>query len=802
MPEKSSVIPLTQNRMPSNNDMVDPKKIISLIRSNKYIFIGTLFSALLLAFLYNTFTLPVYKVSASILIEEDKKSIATGNDQLLEGFGLMPGSKNLDNQIMVLTSRTLVHKTLDELALDTAYYYRRLFMKKSFYPLKPIRVIAIAGSQLPEDVEFTFKYLGNDMFRIDAKSDDSFEIHKKASFGWNIELPGGIFQIVRNDAEWSEENENRKLYFIFNSRHKLVEDYIERLKISPVTKKGTIVKISLEGTNKIEDLAFLDKLTDEFVNISLRKKNSEAIRTIQFIDDQLTGISDSLVITESKLQKFRTTNKVMNLSSQGQVIIDQVMKLENEKARLGMEAKYFDYLTNYLEKEPVGEVPIAPATMGIVDPGLTRLVGELADLQGKLYSKGMGDKNPLYNQLSQQGKRIKEALKETLKGLKGANELAIKENQDQLNAINDQASALPRTERQLLGIERKYKLNDELYTFLLEKRAIAQMRKASNVADNEIIDYPEFDNKPVSPRKYLIYFFALLTGAGFPFLWILFSDMFNSRIKDLDEIKKITDTPCAGHIPHIIMKNGTILFTEPDSEASEAFRLLRSRMKFFIKENKAPVILITSSMPDEGKTTVSVNLALAYSLLGKKTILIGFDLRQPKIFSDFDVDNNKGVSTWLIGKDKLPDIIKATSYSNLSIISSGPVPPNPSELISLNKTEELIGLLKERYDYIIIDSSPVGIVSDTLQLFSIADVCIMVVRLNHTVKDLFDDTINDIRTSNLKSLSLVINDVMPNGRSYGYRGRYRYGYKPRQGEKVGRKNLFSKIGKHTVKMFI
>ena len=797
MAEKSSYIPLNQNRMPAINDRIDSRKIISLIRSNRYIITGTLVAAFAVAFLYNTFTLPVYRVSASILIEEDKKAVSTGNDQLLEGFGLMPGMKNLDNQIMVLTSRTLVHQTLDELPFDTSWYYSRLFKKKSLYPLRPISVVALVGAQLPEDVEFTFKYLGNNMFRLDGKSDNSFEIHKKASFGEVINLSGGSFQIVRNETDWPQKNENRKLYFTFHSRRKLVEDYIERLKISPVTKKGTIVKIRLEGTNKMEDLAFLNKLTEVFVNISLGKKNSEAMRTVQFIDDQLTGVSDSLSKTESRLQKFRTRNKVMNLSSQGQVIIDQVMKLENEKARLGMEAKYYDYLTEYLDKDTAGEVPIAPSTIGIVDPGLAKLVSDLADLQGQYYSKGMGDKNPMQSQFAQRIKNIKEALKETLKGMKGANDLALKDNIVQIEAINAQASALPSTERELLGIERKYKLNDELYTFLLEKRAIAQMRKASNTADNEIVDYPEFDNKPVSPKKFLIYFFALVTGTVLPFVWILFAGIFNSRIRELDEIKRITDTPCAGHIPHTLMTKSTLLFEEPDSPGAEAFRLLRSRMKFFIKENKSPVILVTSSMPNEGKTTVSINLSMAYSLLGKKTILIGFDLRQPKIFSDFSVDNIRGISTWLIGKDNLNSIIRKTHYPNLDLIPSGPVPPNPAELISLNRTEELIMALKERYEYIIIDSSPLGIVSDTYHLLTMADVCIMVVRINHTLTDLFDETINDLKTSNLKSLSLVINDIMPNGRVYGYGGKYKYGRNGKSVAKASGTKLVSDLKKQS-----
>jgi tyrosine-protein kinase Etk/Wzc len=777
MPDKNSFVPLTRNRLAGNEELIDPKKIISLIKSHLYFFIGSLLSAVVIAYVYNTYTMPVYKISAAILIEEDRKAAVSGNDQLLEGFGLLPGMKNLDNQIMVLTSRNLVLKTLDELPFDLEFYHRGIIKKRSLYPLQPLSIQSVSGSHLPEDVEFKFKYLGNNMFRVDAESDSSFEIHKKASFGENIDFPGGIFRIVQNENGWRTKDENTKLHFIFHSRRKLVEDYIKRLKIGPVSKKGTIVEISLEGTNKMEDLAFLNKLTDVFVNISLDKKNSEAIRTIQFIDEQLTGISDSLLITESRLQKFRTRNRVMNLSSQGQVIIDQAMKLENEKARLEMEAKYYNYLAEYLDKDVVGEVPVAPTTIGIVDPGLAKLVADLADLQGQLYSKGMGEKNPMQGQLLLRIRNIKEALKETLKGMKGANDLAIKDNKAQIDATNTRASALPVTERQLLGIERKYKLNDELYTFLLEKRAVAQMQKASNTADNEIIDYPEYGNKPVSPKKPLIYLFALLTGIGLPFLWIFFADMFNVRIKETADINRITDTPVSGHIPHSKMKKHIMLIDDPDSPISEAFRLLRSRMAFFVKEISKPVILITSSMPNEGKTTIAINLASAYSLLGKKTVLIGFDLRQPGIFADFNFENNYGVSTWLIGKDSIDKILRKTSNENLDIILSGPIPPNPAELTTLDKTDELIRLLKKRYDYIIIDSSPVGIVSDTFHLITMADICIIVVRQNHTHKDIFADTIRDLKNSNIKNMSLVINDIMPNGRSYGYGEKYQYNNK-------------------------
>jgi capsular exopolysaccharide synthesis family protein len=199
-------------------------------------------------------------------------------------------------------------------------------------------------------------------------------------------------------------------------------------------------------------------------------------------------------------------------------------------------------------------------------------------------------------------------------------------------------------------------------------------------------------------------------------------------------------------------------------------------MQFFTKEIKSPVILITSSMPEEGKTFTSINLASVYSIMGKKTVLVGFDLRRPRIYTDFGIGNEQGVSTWLIGRDNLEDIIKTTTHENLSIIPAGPVPPNPSELTSSAKTDELLNLLKERFDCIIIDSPPIGTVSDTFYLAALADTCLIIVRLNKTTKEMIERTVNDLKISDIKSSSLVINDIGSEGRGYGYGGKYGYGY--------------------------
>jgi capsular exopolysaccharide synthesis family protein len=731
--------------------------------------------------------MPQYQVSTTILINEEKNSPATNNDQLLYGLGLPGGLRNMDNQIKVLTSRAMTEKALIELPFRIEYYLKTVRNIIPIYPKIPFEVLSDAQSPLPLDVEFSVTNLGNNKFYLDSES-EYYMFHKQAIFGETIEIPEGSFRIELKDYDWFNEAKDQKLYFIIYSPNRLIDSFHRRLSVELLSREGSIIKTSMVGTNKIKDVDFLNKLTQVFQKNSLNKKNAEAERRIQFIDDQLVGISDSLSITENKLQQFRSSNRVMDLSAQGQAIITQVTILDNERARLSLEADYYDYLADYLAKDATVEVPIIPVTMGINDPSLTRLVTELADLQGQLSSRGGGEMNPLQNLMVQRVRSAKDALRETLNGLRRANSLAMAENQRQIARVNNQASALPATERQLLGIERKFKLNDELYTFLLETRAEQLMQKSSNMADSEVIDpASEYTASLISPSPPKAYFVGLFTGFVIPFSIIFLNFLFNKRLKD-EDIDKITDIPIIGKIPHNSEKTNTIVFDNPNSIISEAYRSLRMRMQFFTKDAKAPIVLVTSSMPGDGKTCTAINLASSYSLLGKKTILVGFDLRKPKIFQDFNLENDKGVSTWLIGKDKLEDIIKETSFENLSIISAGPVPPNPSELTSLDKTKELFELLKERYDYIVVDSSPIGIVSDAYHLAFLADACLLVVRPNRTLSDMLEKTINEIMISDLKGISVIINDIQSHSKQYGYGEKYGYS----NDKKSSKKYLFKR----------
>jgi len=313
-----------------------------------------------------------------------------------------------------------------------------------------------------------------------------------------------------------------------------------------------------------------------------------------------------------------------------------------------------------------------------------------------------------------------------------------------------------------------------LYTFLLETRAEQLMQKASNRPDSEVIDRAdERYSALVSPIPMKINLIGIAGAMGITFLIVFLIFVFNKKLKE-EEIHRMTTIPIIGHIPHSVDKVNTVVINSPGSTISENFRQLRSRIQFFTKGEDSPIILITSSMPGEGKTFMSINLASAYSLLGKRTILVGFDLRKPKIFQDFNLSNEKGLSTWLIGQDKMQDIIQETTIENLSIIAAGPIPPNPSELTALGKTGELFKTLKEKYDIIIVDTSPIGIVSDTIHLSSMADVCLLVIRPGHTLRDMLELTLNEISSSGIKDIGIVLNAIQKKGKHYGYGGKYGY----------------------------
>jgi capsular exopolysaccharide synthesis family protein len=345
--------------------------------------------------------------------------------------------------------------------------------------------------------------------------------------------------------------------------------------------------------------------------------------------------------------------------------------------------------------------------------------------------------------------------------------------------ITRQLYLLPEKERKLLGIERQFDLNNEVYTFLLRKRSEAQIQKASNTPDHTVLEMPRYAGM-VFPQKSANRQKALFLGIFIPLAYIVLRQLINNKITTPDELEHLSSKPIIGHIIHSPKEVANIIANHPRSVIAETFRRVRTRLEYLTAEAQTPVIAVSSSMPGEGKTFCALNLAAVFAYSGKKTILLGFDMRKPGLNKIFDLNGNNGLSHYFIGKATIDEITYSGHQENLEIIPSGVIPPNPSELISSHKTDELINELKNKYDIIILDTPPMGIVADPILLARKADTLVFLVRQNFTIKEAFIQTLNHIEDEGIKSVGVLFNDLKVKqgrkGLKYGYGYGYRYGY--------------------------
>jgi len=792
--------PVPRPRPPS--DDIDLSKYFFLFLENWYWFVLSVIICAGLAYLLNRYTIREYRVTATLLIEDEKSTMGSfgsggtqGGTDVLSGFGLYPGMKTLENQILILQSYNQVNTTLHSTDFEVSCFSEEITGKREIYNEAPFIVSFDRSHTQPLGVTFCVTLQENGKLRITGEtrngnvedynyltekvtgSSASFTFEKEVSWGEQVEGRNFLFTLLPREG-YNQNGLSYTYFFRFNSYDDMVTGWREAFELTPMKTEASIVELAVETDCPAKAMTFIDTHLRMYLQRTLDKKNQFAINTIEFIDEQLLSISDSLWKREQDLQDFRREKQVVDISFQAQQLFEQTRELENSRADLKVKSDYFRYLKGYLKENREAGSLVAPAAMGITDPLMNNLVLELNRMESqKVAMKGSdGSVNPYIATLESQIRNAKAAFEEVVMNMERNNNIAIRDLNKRLEGIMAEVGNLPQTERELFSIERQFKLNDNIYTYLLQRRSEAQIAKASNTPDNEIIDYARVEGLPIKPKVNRNYILGLIFGLSLPGFIFLLKEAFNYKIETEDEIKRITSLPLAGYISHNRKDYQDVVLLDPRNLVSEAFRNLRIRMRFFTREIKNPVILVTSSMAEEGKTFTALNLSSAYSLAGIRTVLLSFDLRKPRNYDEFGIDNEKGITTYLIGRDTIDDIIMETGHENLYITPAGPVPPNPSELASSEKTRELFSELKKRFDYIITDSAPIGAVSDTYPLASLADAVIMLVRHNKTIKQILKNTIEDCKVNGVSNLSILLNDIRSDRRMYGYRGRYGYTY--------------------------
>jgi capsular exopolysaccharide synthesis family protein len=446
-------------------------------------------------------------------------------------------------------------------------------------------------------------------------------------------------------------------------------------------------------------------------------------------------------------------------------------------AELVSRKRYFDYVTDILQKESFSNMML-PASIGISDPLLNNLMNEfiIAQTQRSNLVANKQERNPMVQSLGIKVENLKKTISENISALSNSTSISIDELNKRIRKIEAEINRLPATQRQLGTIERKYRLSDAIYNYLMEKHAEAKITKASNLPDDIIIE-PAKVKGMISPNKKMNFLIALFLGLGFPFGLVWIKSALNNKIETQDDVEHLTDSPVLGKILHNSYKTNHVMLEFPQSNISESVRALRTNLDFYVRGGQKKVILITSCFENEGKSFIAQNLALSYAQLGRRTILLDFDLRKPKTYFNENDRHREGLSSYMIDKADLDDIIIKSPHEKLDYITSGILPPNPIELIALERNEMLMSELKKKYDIIIIDSTPLAQVADAYLLIEHAEVKVIVTRYGQTIKNVLALVMKDLNQKNVSNICIVLNDNKEYRDQYGYG----YGYYNRKG---------------------
>ena len=762
------------------DDNIDIKRYLSLFISNWYWFAIALFISLSIAYGINRYSGKTYTVSSTLLIKDDQLAGSiSGAEAFIPGGEYFKNNQNLRNEIGILKSYSINKRVIDSLPDFHIVYVavgRRNIAETRLYKDSPFIVVPNSGKKQPAGIKISVKINSNDGFTLSINGD--LDIARDLKFGDLFEAEGFSFRIYLRDPErykYDEESSNKYLFW-FASPEGLANQYRNKLSINPIDEEASLVVLTLSGPVARQEADYLNMLMELYRKQGVEFKNETAEKTIEFIDNQLGVISDSLINAENKLEFFRLSNRVVDLSTEASLLQNRLEEYESERIGIKLKAEYYNYLKEYIaSKKEDGDI-VSPAVMGITDPQLLKLVQDLALLQKEKRSLSLNlvtESTPI-GLMDDDIERVKSALIENVNGGISRINSSLSEVNSRILAVENEIKKLPGTERQMINIQRKFDVNNTVYTYLLEKRAEAGIAKASNVSDNRIIDNAYvFNSSMVKPKPRKNYMMALLFGLFIPAAGILLIDYLNNRIIDKKDVEKGTSVPVIGYISHNDKKSELPVYEKPGSTLAESFRSVRMNMKFFTKDIANPVIAVSSTISGEGKTFISVNLATIVALLGKKVLLIGLDLRKPRIHRVLNVDNSAGISTYLAGSNSYKDIINKTEIENLFYAPSGPVPPNPAELIESPGMKKFIEKAKEEFDYIIIDTPPIAIVTDALLLAPLTDIYLMVVRQRYTSKNTLQLIEELNRNKIFKSICIAINDISLTG-YYGYGLRYGY----------------------------
>lgn len=739
-----------------------------------YLFVVALLVALGVAYLKNRTWMPEYYTEGKVIIESNAADNAYS---FMQGFGGGMDYVNTNNQLLILGSYDLINRTVRDLPFGVDFYTRGHFRTHSLYGREPISIdLKYADNQLYE-CEFRFIPLDDNNFEIVLEDDFSKEMFPSFKIKGQYGVPFENFLLFATIEKLYLPADNGEFLFRFRDFYSLEEEFASRLELSYIGEASSVVSVSLTGNVVARDRDFINALCNEFLEANLEEKNEEATRTIEFINEQLLFIFDSLQLSENRLRQYRRENNMVDVSAYTSSVLTKLAALDAQRSELALKEAYFDDLAVYLKQSVTEERLVAPSSIGVSDPVLLDLVSKFNELQQK--RGDLGEKNPNYERYSKRMEEVRITMLEVLDNVRKVHKMERDAFEREYMSVMADLKDLPEKELMMINYERSYKINDNYYTFLLQKQSEAQIRKASNVPDNKILQKARISQLPVnSSDKIKIYLLFAIIGLLIPAAYVILKELLNTTIRGEFDVQKLTNIPVLGTIRHCDTSDAKVQTRENSKSLfAEGFRLIRSRIEFITQRKKDISVLITSAESGDGKTHFAINMAGIYSLVSDKVVLIDIDIRNPKLSEQLGYKNAKGLVHVLIGEATLDEVL-ITDDANLGyhFLPAGVVPPNPAELVRSDEMINLMKSLSERYDYRIIDTSPLGLVSDAYALTNSVDVNLLITRVFKSDKSFFRNFIEQVQQDNVNNPYVVLNDLQVSkiGKGSHY-GRYGYG---------------------------
>ncbi|MCL6216765.1 GumC family protein [Zunongwangia pacifica] len=747
--------------------------------------------ALILAFFYLKLATPIYSTTASIIIkDEDTKSPATSGLSSFADLGVLEGLKtsSIENEIGLLESKRMMTKTIKSLDLNIQYYYSDFLITKELYKNNPFKVsiLSLNDEDLNKAVENEINF-----FTI-KENKEGFEIYSenidkklKGKFGDPLNIGFADIVIRKNTNYIQPEKDSGEFSFKISNLENIVAVYKSKLKVALVDDNSTLIDLSLDDHIPAKAQDILDQLIVEYNKEAIIDKNLVASNTAEFIDERLKVINSELDSVEINKEEFKEDKKLTDIKAESEIFLNNASDFKKERQRVTTQSQLAKAMLDFLQKGDNSD--LLPMNLGIEGEGVNQQISDYNELvlQRNRILESSTEKNPVIKNLDRQINQTRSVVTQSLQRLKSNLDISLNELENESELIQSRISDVPSMERTYRGIDRQQQIKEALYLFLLQKREENSLSLAVTAPKAKIVDNAYTNVNPVAPKSKLVLLGGLVIGLLIPFGIIYGKNLLNNKVKNRGDLeRKAKQIPIVGEIPRIDKKENHLITEADRSVLAESFRIAITNMQYLLinktDKQKGIKMLVTSTVKGEGKTFTSINLALTLANMGKKVIVVGADLRNPQL-QRYDVGSRKhlGVSDYLINEDlQLNNLIEQTKFNkNLDFLTSGSIPPNPSELLRHRRLGEMLGMLEEQYDYIILDTAPCMLVADTFLISQYADITLYVVRASYTEKALLQFPIDSKEAGKLHDISFVLNDVdTANFGYYGNKYGYSYGY--------------------------